>query len=73
MDDLVTSSIIAFLTASIVFILSIKVFRLLSNGNFADKGLSSHVWVEKPTYIVSVSISLLKKCLLIIMFLRTNI
>ncbi|XP_025407270.1 diacylglycerol kinase epsilon-like isoform X2 [Sipha flava] len=53
MDDLVTSSIIAFLTASIVFILSIKVFRSFFNGNVADKSLSSHIWVEKPTYIVS--------------------
>lgn len=55
-DDLVTSSIIAFLIAIIVFVFSIKVFRLLTpDGDLADKGVSSHVWVEKPTYIISVS------------------
>lgn len=55
-DDLVTSSIIAFLIAIVVFIFSIKAFRsLFPDGDVADKGLSSHVWVEKPTYIISVS------------------
>lgn len=56
-DDLVTSSIIAFLIAIVVFVFSIKVFRWLSPENdVADKRLSSHVWVEKPSYILSVSI-----------------
>ncbi|XP_015369348.1 PREDICTED: diacylglycerol kinase epsilon [Diuraphis noxia] len=53
-DDLVTSSLIAFLIAIVVFVFSIKAFRWLSSENdVADKGLSSHVWVEKPTYILS--------------------
>ncbi|VVC36101.1 Diacylglycerol kinase, accessory domain,Diacylglycerol kinase, catalytic domain,Zinc [Cinara cedri] len=53
-DDLVTSSLIAFLIAIIVFVFSIKVFRLLfPDGNVADKGVSSHVWIEKPAYIIS--------------------
>jgi len=57
-DDLVTSSIIAFLIAIVVFVLSVKAFRWLSPENYvADKGLSSHVWVEKPSYILSVSIN----------------
>lgn len=56
-DDLVTSSIITFIIAIVVFVLSIKAFRWLSPENdVADKGVSSHVWVEKPTYILSVSI-----------------
>jgi len=55
-DDLVTSSIIAFLIAIVVFVFSIKTFRWLSSENYVpDKGLSSHVWVEKPTCILSVS------------------
>lgn len=56
-EDLVTSSIIAFLIAIVVFVFSIKAFRwLFPESNVADKGFSSHVWVEKPTYILSVSI-----------------
>jgi len=56
-DDLVTSSIIAFLIAIVVFVFSIKAFRwLFPENDVADKSLSSHVWVEKPVYILSVSI-----------------
>jgi hypothetical protein len=56
-DDLVTSSIIAFVIAIVVFIFSIKAFRwFFPESDVADKGLSSHVWVEKPSYILSVSI-----------------
>lgn len=56
-NDLVTSSIIAFIIAIVVFVYSIKAFRwLCSENDVADKGLSSHVWVEKPTYILSVNI-----------------
>lgn len=59
-NDLVTSSIIAFLIAIVVFIFSIKVFRwLFPDVNVATKSLSSHVWVEKPSYIISVSTYLL--------------
>lgn len=55
-DDLVTSSIIAFLIAIVVFVFSIKAFRwLFPESDIDDKGLSSHVWVEKPSYILSVS------------------
>lgn len=56
-DDLVTSSIIAFLIAIVVFIFSVKVFRYLSpDGIVAAQGLSSHTWIEKPSYIINVSI-----------------
>lgn len=61
-DDLVTSSIITFLIAIVVFVFSIKVFKwLFPDINVADKSLSSHVWVEKPAYIISVSTHLLHK------------
>lgn len=57
-DDLVTSSIITFLIAIVVFVFSIKAFRwLFPDINVADNGLSSHAWVEKPSYIISVSTS----------------
>lgn len=56
-DDLVTSSIITFVIATVVFVFSIKLFRrTFPDGIAADNSLSSHVWVEKPAYIVSVSV-----------------
>lgn len=62
-DDLVTSSLIAFLVASVVFVFSIKAFRsLFPDSDVSIKGLSSHIWVEKPTYIVSVSLLLSFAC-----------
>lgn len=55
-DDLVTSSIVAVGITIVVFILSVKVFRcLFPDDGVTKKSLSSHAWVEKPTYITSVS------------------
>jgi len=50
----VTSSIIAFAIAIVVFIFSVKLFRwLFPDVDVTNKGLSQHTWIEKPTYIVS--------------------
>lgn len=70
-DDLVTSSIIAFLIAIVVFVFSIKAFRYLSpDGIVAEQGLSSHTWIEKPNYITNVSnLHICQNVFMIILFI----